>query len=58
MGHAVDEWYGKTIQYDVEMWGEVLVAWATINSHKKKAKMEGEGAGKGRMQLGSRGCIK
>ena len=47
MGHVEDEGYEKTIQYDVEMWGEVLVAWATINSHKN-AKMQGEGAGKGR----------
>ena len=56
MGHAVDEGYGKTIQYDVEMWGEVLVAWATINSHKKKKQKWRER--KGRMQLRSRGCIK
>jgi hypothetical protein len=27
IGHAGDEWYGKTIQYDVEKWGDVLVAW-------------------------------
>ena len=49
MGHAVDEGYGKTIQYHVEMWGEVLVAWATVNSHKKsknggRASREGKNA--------------
>jgi hypothetical protein len=27
MGHAGDEEYGKAIQYDIEKWGEVLVAW-------------------------------
>jgi hypothetical protein len=31
MGHAGDKGYGKTIQYDVEMWGEVLEA---ADNHK------------------------
>ena len=25
----------RGMEYDGERWGEVLVAWATINSHKK-----------------------
>jgi hypothetical protein len=57
MSHAGDEANWKAIQCDVERWGEVLVTGGNHNS-PKKAKMVGEGAGKGKMQLGSRGHVK
>jgi hypothetical protein len=57
MSHAGDEANWKAIQCDVERWGEVQVTGGNHNSPKKE-KMVGEGAGKGKMQLGSRGHVK
>ena len=59
MGHtgAGGEGYVKTIQYNVEKWGEVPIA---EGSHKQSQTSEnGErGSREGKNEIGEQGCVK